>query len=82
MIDTRIVELAGDGWIDRDIFSRHFKGIVVALPLFTNIAQRVFGAATVVLVEDHHIGIIDHIDFFELASGTIIAGHDVQRKIH
>ena len=79
--DARIIELAGDRWVDRNIFIRRLECDVIALPLLANVTQRVLCAALVVFVEDNQIGKVEHVDFFELARCTVIAGHDVNREI-
>ena len=76
-----IVELAGDRRENRNILIGRLEREPVAFPLFANIAQCVFGAALFKLVEHHQVRIIQHVYFFELAGGAIIAGHDIGRQI-
>ncbi len=80
--DARVVELARDGRIDRHFVVGHLEGGAVALPLLAHVAQRVFGAAAIVLVEHDEIGEIDHVDLLELARRAVVAGHHVDREIH
>ena len=55
---------------------------MIAFPLFANVAQRIFGAALVILVQDDEIREIDHIDFFELTGRAIVACHYIDREIN
>ena len=54
---------------------------MIALPLLANVAQRIFRAAFVVLVQHNQIGEVQHVYLFELAGRAVIAGHDVDGKI-
>src|SRR3546814_13442605 len=42
--DARVVELAGDGRVDRDVLVLGLERDAVALPLLADVAQGVFGA--------------------------------------
>ncbi len=55
---------------------------MVAFPLFAHITQCVLRGTLVKLVEDDQFGVIEHVDFFQLALCTKIGGHDVASKIH
>jgi hypothetical protein len=79
--DAGIVELAGDGGIHRHLVVLQGEGGAVALPLLAHVAQRVFRTALVELVEHDELGVIDHVDFFELAGGAVFAGHHVDGKV-
>ncbi len=81
-VQTGVVELAGNGRVYRNLLRSHGKGIVIALPLFANIPQGILSTALVVLVENHHVGVIDHVDLFQLARRAVVAGHDIEREIH
>ena len=78
---ARIVELAGDRWIDRHFFVGQLERDAVALPLLAHVAQRVFGAALVVLVQHDEFGEVDHVDLLELARRAVVARHDVHWKV-
>ncbi len=76
-----IVELARDGRVDRHPVVVQVELEPVALPLFPNVAQGVLGPALFVLVQDHHLGVIEHVDLLELAGRAVVGGHHVDRKI-
>src|SRR3546814_20196841 len=52
-----------------------------SLPLLADVAQGVFGAALVVLVEHDQLGEVDHVDLLQLAGGAVVAGHHVHREV-
>ena len=79
--DTRIIELAGYGRVDRDIFVGGLEGDVIALPLLADVPQRILCTAFVILVQDDQVREIQHVDFFELARRAVFTGHDVDREI-
>jgi len=54
---------------------------VVALPLFAHVAQGVFGGTFVEFVQDDQFGVVQHVDFLELALGTKFRGHDIAGEI-
>ena len=79
--DAGVVELAGDGGIHRHVGVRGLERHAVALPLLAHVAQRVLGAAAVVLVEHDQLGVVEHVDFLELAGRAVVGGHHVHREI-
>ena len=81
-VHTRVVELAGDGRVDRHILVAQLEGHAVALPLFAHVAQGVFGPTAVVLVEHDQLGVVDHVDLLELGGRPVVAGHHVEREVH
>ena len=80
--DTRIIELARNSRVDGNIFVCRIERGVIALPLFSDIAQRIFGAAFVVFVENNKVREVQHINFFQLARCTVLAGHYVGGEIN
>ncbi len=80
--DARVIELACNARANRCLAIRRIECEVVPLPLLADVAQGILGTPLVELVEDDEVGEIEHVDFFELARGTVIARHDVDRKIH
>src|SRR3546814_4453977 len=54
--DAGVVELAGDGRVDGDVFVGGLERDAVALPLLADVAQGIFRAALVVLVEHDQLG--------------------------
>ena len=78
---ARVVELAGDGRVDRHVLVFHSERGAVALPLLAHVAQRVFGTALVELVEHDQFGEVDHVDLLQLAGGAVVAGHHVHREV-
>ena len=79
--DAGVVELRGDGGIHRHVLVGGLERDAVALPLLADVAQCVFCAALVELVQHHQFGVIQHVDLFELAGRAEVAGHDVHREI-
>ena len=79
--DAGVVELAGDGGIHRHVFIGHLEGDAVALPLLAHVAQRILGAALVVLVQRNELGEIQHVDLFQLAGRAVVAGHHVHGEV-
>jgi hypothetical protein len=75
--DARIVKLARDCRIDRNILIRSLKLHMISLPLLADITQSIFGTAPVILVQHNKVSEIDHVNFFELARGAVVAGHDI-----
>ena len=66
---------------------RHFvRGDVpcspVALNLFAHIPDSVLSAAFFIFVNDHDIGVIQHVDFFKLGGCAELAGHDIHGGVH
>ncbi len=76
-----VVELRSDGRVDGHLVVGHLEGHAVALPLLAHIAQGVFGAAAVELVQDHQLGVIEHVDLFKLTGRAVVAGHHVHREV-
>ena len=54
---------------------------MIAPPLLAHVAQRVFGAALLELVQHDHVGEIEHVDLLELAGRAVLGGHDIQREV-
>ena len=54
---------------------------MIAPPLLAHVAQRVFGAALLELVQHDHVGEVEHVDLLELAGGAVFGGHHVQRDV-
>jgi hypothetical protein len=73
--------LRSDGRIDRHLVVLQLERGAVALPLLAHVAQCVFGAALVELVEHDQLGEVDHVDLFELARCAVVAGHHVDREV-
>ena len=76
-----VVELRGDGWIHRHVFVFHLECHAVTLPLLAHIAQCVFCAASVVFIKHHQFGVIEHVDFFQLAWRAKIGSHHIHWEI-
>ena len=79
--DARIVELAGNGRIDRYVLVLDVERDPVALPLLAHVAQRILGAAAVVLVEHDQLGVVEHVDLLQLTGRAVVGGHHVHREI-
>ena len=79
--DAGVVELAGDGGIHRHVGIRRLERHAVALPLLAHVAQGVFCAALVVLVQHDQLGEVDHVDLLQLAGRTVVAGHHVHGEV-
>ena len=48
---------------------------MIAAPLLAHVAQRVFGAALLELVQHDHVGEVEHVDLLELARRAVFGGH-------
>jgi len=81
LVGPRVVELGRDGAHDREVVVLGFPQVVVALELLPHVAQRVFGASFVKLVDGHHVGEIEHVDFLELRRRPKLGGHHVQGHV-
>ena len=80
--DAGIIELAGNGRVHRHFVVTNVERDVVSFPLLADVAQGVFGAPLVEFIEHDQIGEVEHVDLLELAGGTVITGHHVDREIH
>ena len=80
--DPIVVKLGGNGAENRHIDRVLIKCFTVALDLFANIAHRIFAAAFFKFIDNHQVGKIQHIDFFQLGSGAEFTGHHIDRYIH
>jgi len=78
----RIVELAGNGRVDRHVRIGQVEFQMVAFPLLAHIPQRVLRGAAVVLVKNDEVGVVQHVDFLQLALRAKIRSHDINRQIH
>ena len=80
-VHARVVELRGDGAVDRHVVYLAFPQVVVALVLLSDIAQSIECAAFVEFVECNDVCEVEHVDFLELRCRAVFRGHDVQRNI-
>ena len=80
--DAVIVELGGNGAEYRHSIWRLVKGTAVALYLFGHIPECIFRSFAIKFIDGKHIGIIQHVDLFQLAGSTEFGSHHVQRSIH
>ena len=78
---ARIIELRGDGRIHRHVLVFHLERHAVALPLLAHVAQGVFRAASVEFIQYHQLGVIEHVDFFQLAGRAEVGGHHIHGEI-
>ena len=81
LVGPRVVELGRDGAHNREIVVVGFPQVVVALELLPHVAQRVLGAPLVKLVDGHHVGEVEHVDFLQLRRRPELWGHHVQRHV-
>src|SRR3546814_18558498 len=68
--DAGVVELAGDRRVDGDVFIGGLERDAVALPLLADVAQGVFRAALVVLVEHDQFGEVEHVELLEIGKAS------------
>ena len=54
---------------------------MIAAPLLAHVAQCVFGAAFLELVQHDHVGEVEHVDLLELAGRAVFGRHHVQREV-
>jgi hypothetical protein len=81
-VHARVVEAAGDGGKHRQLRIREARAVrMIAAPLLAHVAQRVFRAALLELVEHHHVGEVEHVDLLELAGRAVFGRHHVQRDV-
>ncbi len=81
-VDAVIVELAGDGAVDRELFVRRaVEELVAAAVLLADVAQGVEGLGSVELVDGYEIGVVEHVDLLELHGGAVLGGHHIQGQI-
>ena len=79
--DARVVELRGHRREDRHRVWAGGEVASVALHLLLDVAEGVFGAALLKLVERHEIGHVEHPDLFELGRCAELGRHDVERDV-
>ena len=80
-VGPRIVEIRGDGEMDRQ---RSVLGVeleMVPLVLLADVAQGVERPLLVRLVDRHHVGEVEHVDLLQLGGRPVLGGHHVHRKI-
>ena len=80
-IGAFVVELACDRAVDRHVIQIVIPQEMAALVLFLHLAQCIFRPFALVFIDDNQIGVIDHVDFFELCRRAEFTGHDVHRHI-
>ena len=49
--------------------------------LLAHIAQRIFGALAIELVDRHEVSKVQHVDFFELTRRPELRRHDIERDV-
>ena len=76
-----VVEAAGDGAVDRHVLRPRAESLAVALDLLGDIAQRVLAALAVEFVDRDEVGIVQHVDLFELAGRAELRRHDIEREV-
>jgi len=54
---------------------------VAAAVLLAHVAQGVEGLGPVELVDGHEVGVVEHVDLFELHGGAVLGGHDIEREV-
>ena len=80
-VHTGIVKLRCDGTEHRHLIHLRFKQFMVPLKLLPHVAQRIQSTAFVKLIQSHHVGIIEHIDFLQLRGRAIFGRHYIQSHI-
>ena len=76
-VNAFIVELTGHGTHYRNLFVFGGKELVIAFVLFADIVECIERTGLVEFVKTDQIGIIEHVDLFELGSGSILRRHHV-----
>ena len=79
--DAVVVKLRGDCAIDWHGVWHFAPCFAIALHLFTHVAQGIFAAFAIELVDRKNVGVVEHIDFFELARRAKLRCHDIQRGV-
>ena len=80
-VDARVVKLRSNGTVNRHVVQILIKKLMVALVLFFHIAQSVQSAAFVKFVKGNQVGIVQHVDFFQLAGRAVFGGHHVKGDV-
>ena len=80
-IHTGIVELGSDGTKNGHVLHCFLPQLVGSLVLFFDIAQGIQRAAFIKFVDGNHVGVIDHVDFFQLGCRTVFGGHHVEGNV-
>ncbi len=79
--DARVGEARGHRRVDRHRRRAHGERLTVALHLLADVAQGVFGAALLELVERDKVGRVEHPDLLELARRAVLGRHHVERDV-
>ncbi len=79
--DAVVVEARRHGAEHRHVFGFLGEAFAIALVLLAYVAQRVFRALAVELVDRDEIGEVQHVDLFQLRGGAELGRHHIQRDI-
>ena len=79
--DAVVIEFGGNGSEDRHLFGGGFPLAAVALDLLADIPDRILTAPFFEFVDHHQIGIVEHVDFFQLGRSPELTGHDIHGEI-
>src|SRR6056297_2413795 len=76
-----IVELRGNGWINRHIFRIHMPVSPVPLHLLTDITEGIKRSLFLKFVQNYNLSQVQHIYLFELGGCPVFVRHNVNRNI-
>ena len=76
-----VIESVGNDAKNREAFDGIIKFQMTASILFANRIQCVLGPRFIKLVDHDAVGIVDHVDLFQLGRGTIFRGHHINTEI-
>jgi hypothetical protein len=79
--DAVVVETRRHGAEHRHVVGLLAETLAVALVLLAHVAQRILGALAVELVDGDEVGEVEHVDLLQLAGGTELGRHDVERNV-
>src|SRR5210317_1195896 len=80
--NTIVVELGSNGAVNRHCIWSPVEGTAIALHLLGYIPECILRSFAIKLVDSKHIGIIQHVDFLQLAGSTEFGSHHVQRGVY
>src|SRR6056297_1592328 len=80
-VNAFIVELRGNGWINRHIFRIHMPVSPVPLHLLTDITEGIKRSLFLKFVQNYNLSQVQHIYLFELGCCPVFVRHHIDRNI-
>ncbi len=76
-IDPSVVEVSSAGSVDRHLFRLAVEELTISLHLLTHVPESILAATARVFIDRHQVGVIQHVNLFELARGPEFGGHHI-----